>query len=250
MATGRPNGLGAGSGGGAAPRSAWPWALCLLALALAGPAAAGPEGAPDPASPVAPPAPAGDRLSVAFLAGSTQFDAGLADYQWDTTPRFGWGFLGLVGRGRLAAGLELWRAGTTQAIGDLGAAPGVHTTRAELVGEARVVERWGTGLWMRGHGGLLHLGYQPDRITIQPPGPVSPVTVDLAPVNTWTAGAGLAVRHAMSDRWTVGLSVDARRFAIDTAHRVGNEVVYARETFGEWSAGCEVARTFGRRRGG
>jgi hypothetical protein len=232
-------------------RAAW---RALAGLALVTIMAAGPVRASetDPLETGRPArhAPPGGFLSIAFLTGSTQFDTGLADYQWNTAPRFGWGVLGLVGRGRLAAGLELWRAGTTQAIGDLGPAPEVTATSAELVGEARLVEHWGTGLWLRGHGGLLRFGYHPDRIAIQPPGPVSPIAVDLAPVNSWTAGAGVAVRRALSDRWTLGLGVDARRFAIDTAHRAGNEVVYARERFGDWSARCEVARVLGRRRGG
>jgi len=220
------------------------------AMALAAGAVAASETDPLDAGRPARHAPPEGGISIAFLTGSTQFDTGLADYQWNTAPRFGWGVLGLVGRGRLAAGLELWRVGTTQAIGDLGPAPEVTATSAELVGELRLVEHWGTGLWLRGHGGLLRLGYHPDRIAIQPPGPVSPIAVDLAPVNTWTAGAGVAFRRALSERWTLGLGVDARRFAIDTAHRAGNEVVYAHETFGDWSARCEVVRVLGRRRGG
>lgn len=261
MRAGRPNGFGAGFGGGAAsPPSMSAGCLRATVRAMAAMAAAmtlvaGPARASE-ADPGLDPTHAprnghpGEHISMAFLTGSTQFDAGLADYQWNTTPRFGWGILGLVGRGRLAAGLELWRAGTTQAIGDLGPAPEVIATSAELVGEARLVAHRGTGLWLRGHGGLLRLGYHPDQIAIQPPGPVSPIAVALAPVNTWTAGAGVAVRRALSDRWTLGIGVDARRFAIDTAHRAGNEVVYARETFGDWSARCEVARVLGRRRGG
>lgn len=254
MRTGRPNGLGAGSKGAApsmrpVPRAARAVLLCAaLILAAAGPASAAPQGTDAAASPEgSPDAPSRGWLSVALLTGSTQFDAGLADYQWNTSPRFGWGVLGAVGRGRWSAGVELWRASTTQSIGSLGPAPDVHATSAELVGEARVAERWGTGLWIRGHGGLMHLGYHPNQVEIQPPGPVSPVVVDLDPIRSWTGGAGVALRRGLSDRWALGLGLDARWFAIDTAHRAGTEVVYARETFGAWSARCEIARVLGRR---
>lgn len=252
MRAGRPNGLGAGSKGATRLSLSVAAALALaLPVALSSPvgSARAAEAPPDPvdlAAP-APVAPSRGWISLALLTGSTQFDTGLADYQWDTTPRLGWGLTGRVGRGRFATGLELWRAGTTQAIGDLGAAPEVHATSLELVGEVRLVEYRALRLWVRGHGGWLRLGYHPDQVTIQPPGPVSPIAVGLDPVDTWTGGGGLAVRRPFGDHWSVGLGLDARRFTIDTAHRAGSQIVYARETFGDWSARCEVARTLGSR---
>lgn len=236
MRAGGPNGFGAGRLGAVALGAA-------LLLAAPPGAVHGAEGGPE--------APAGVSsrgwFSIGLLTGSTQFDAGLADYQWDTSPALGWGVRGLAGRGRFAAGLELCRAGTTQSIGDLGAAPEVHATSLELVAEARIVERWDTQLVMSGHGGRLRLGYDPDRVSIQPPGPVSPIEVDLAPVDTWIGGAGLSLRRPVTSGWRVGVGVDARVFSIDTAHRAGTSVVVARESFGDWSARCEVARVFGRR---
>ena len=110
-----------------------------------------------------PAAPSRGFISLALLTGSTQFDTGLADYQWDTTPRLGWGLTGLVGRGRFATGLELWRAGTKQAIGDLGASPEVHATSLELVGEVRLVEYRAIRLWVRGTGaGCVSATTRPD----------------------------------------------------------------------------------------
>jgi hypothetical protein len=252
MRTGRPNGLGAGSRGATRLPPGVVLALVLaLILAPLGPPGSA-RAADGPAYPVdlataAPAAPSRGWISLALLAGSTQFDTGLADYQWDTTPRIGWGATGLIGRGRFATGLELWRAGTTQSIGDLGPSPEVHATSLELVGEVRLVEYRSLRLWVRGHGGWLRLGYHPDQITIQPPGPVSPIAVGLDPVDTWTGGGGLAVRRPLGDHWSVGLGLDARRFTIDTAHREGSQIVYGRETFGDWSARCEVARTLGSR---
>ncbi len=191
--------------------------------------------------------PAGACFSIGLLAGTTQFDAGLADYQWDTTPRLGWGLRALAGRGRFATGIRVWRASSTQAIGDLGTAPEVHATSWEIVGEGRVTELLGTRLLVTGGAGRLRLGYDPDRITIQPPGPVSPIVVDLAPVGAWIGGGGLALRRAVASDWTVGIGVDARVFAIDTAHRAGGAIVVARESFGDWNARFELAWLVGRR---
>jgi hypothetical protein len=191
--------------------------------------------------------PSGPWFSVGLLTGSTQFDAGLADYQWDTTPRMGWGVKAVVGRGRLATGIRVWRTSSSQAIGDLGAPPALHATSWEWIGEGRVAEVLGTEVLVTAGAGRLHLGYDPDRVTIQPPGPVSPIEVELAPVGSWSGGGGLALRRQVAARWTVGLGVDARVWAIDTAHRAGSEIAYARESFGDWSARCELAWLFRRR---
>ena len=263
MPRGCPNGLGA--------RPLGVLALCGV-MALAAPAissAGHDERAPGPAPRAAAPAgghtpgtvsgpgdtrePGRDRspserwFSIGLLAGTTQFDAGLADYQWDTTPRRGWGARGLIGRGRLATGLRVWRASTTQSIGDLGPAPAVRATSWELVGEGRIGGWRGTELLMTAGAGRLHLGYHPDRITIQPPGGVGAIVVDLTPVGTWIGGGGLALRRAVARGWTMDLGVDARVFAIDTAHRAGSAITVARETFGDWNARLEFAWTHGRR---
>ena len=248
MTSGRPNGFGAPSLGVSA---LW------VALAFATPsrASAGLDDVvPNPVLD-APAArvpgdggrPSGAWFSLGLLTGTTQFDAGLADYQWNVTPRMGWGARALVGRGRFATGLRLWRASSTQAIGDLGRAPDVHATSWELVGEGRLAEVLGTQVLATAGAGRLRLGYDPDRITIQPPGPVSPIVVDLAPVETWIGGGGLALRRVVAPAWTVGLGLDARVFTIDTAHRAGDSIVYTRESFGDWSARCELAWRVGLR---
>ena len=235
MTRGRPNGFGARRLG---VLGLW------AALALAAPAPAAGQVPDTPVTPVAePPAGASGRawISVGLITGSTQFDAELADYQWDTTPRPGWGVQALAGRGRLALGLRAWRASSTQSIGDLGAAPKVHATSLELVGEGRLAEVLGTQVLATIAGGRLHLGYDPDRVTIQPPAPAGAIEVDLAPVGAWIGGGGLALRHAVAPAWSVGLGVDARVFAIETAHRSGDAIVLARESFGDWSARFELA---------
>lgn len=229
---GRPNGIGAP---GLGVLGLW------AALALAAPAV---DAGQAPEAPTATqPAGASERawISVGLITGSTQFDAELADYQWDTTPRPGWGVQGLAGRGRLALGLRAWRTSSTQSIGDLGAAPKVHATSVELVGEGRLAEVLGTQVLATIAGGRLRLGYDPDRVTIQPPAPAGAIEVDLAPVGAWIGGGGLALRRAVAPAWSVGLGVDARVFAIETAHRAGDAIVFARESFGDWSARFELA---------
>jgi hypothetical protein len=248
MPSGRPNGLGA-------PRPrllATLQAPCLalaLALALAAPSEASdaPDAGPDTGvDRGVQTGSSGPWFSVGLLTGSTQFDAGLADYQWDTTPRLGWGVKAVVGRGRLDAGIRVWRTSSMQSIGDLGESPVVHATSWEVIGEGRVAEVLGTEVLVTAGAGRLHLGYAPDRITILPPGS-GPIEVDLAPVGSWSGAGGLALRREVAARWAVGLGVDARVWAIDTAHRAGSEIVYARESFGDWSARCELAWLFRRR---
>jgi hypothetical protein len=242
MTRGCPNGIGARHLGVVAM-----WAA--LALAAPSRASAGLDddapGAITDASATAERGDAGasDRawFSIGLLTGTTQFDAGLADYQWDTTPRPGWGVRALVGRGRFAGGLRAWRTSSNQSIGDLGAALDVHATSWELVGEARLAEVLGIEVLANAGAGQLRLSYDPERITIQPPGPVSPIVVDLAPVGPWIGGGGVALRRAVAREWTLSLGVDARVFAIDAAHRAGDEIVYGRESFGDWSARFELA---------
>lgn len=241
MPSGRPNGLGAHRPCLLAPPLAL-WLALTLVLAAPSEAPADPDAGVDGG---AGSGPSGAWFSVGLLTGTTQFDAGLADYQWDTTPRIGWGVKAVVGRGRLATGIRVWRTSSSQAIGDLGAPPTVHATSWEWIGEGRVAEVLGTEVLLTSGAGRLHLGYDPDRVTIQPAG--SPIEVELAPVGSWSGGLGLALRREVAARWTVGLGVDARGWAIDTAHRAGSSIVYARESFGDWSARCELAWWFRRR---
>ncbi len=228
-------------------RGAAAWLLAAVTWTSA--AAAGPTGmeTDDPAALERAGGTRGPWLSVGVLTGTTQLDAELADYQWITTPRMAWGAQALVGTGRFATGMRLWRTQTTQSIGDWGPAPTVRATSWELVGEGRLAEAWGTRLLATLGAGRLHLGYDPDRITIQPSGPGTEIVVDLLPVNEWIAGAGLALRRKVMARWTVGLAADHRIFGLDTAHRVGDAIVVGRETFGDWSARVELGWLYTRR---
>ncbi len=194
------------------------------------------------------PAAAGARwASLSLLAGTTAFDAHLADYQWDVAPRAAWGVQALAGVGPLSAGVRLWRAASTQEL-DLGgvADPRVHATSLELVTRARVWSAWGNDVLATASAGRLHLGWSPDEVVVSPSGSGSDVTAHFAPVHEWTGGAGAAVERALPGQWRAGVQVERRVFGLDTAHRAGATVVMDRESFGEWSARLELARVFGR----
>jgi hypothetical protein len=191
-------------------------------------------------------APAGTWLAAGVLTGSTIPDARLADYQWQVTPGFAYGAQARAGRGAWSAGLRWWSAETTQNLDVPGTpSPAVQWSSLEAVGRGRLVSLAGQSLSATASTGWLHLGYRPDHVTLQIPG--NPVEVTFDPVDTWILGAGLALERPIHREWSVGLEVDRRFFALDTAHRNGNAIEIARESFGDWSARLEVARLWSRR---
>jgi hypothetical protein len=193
--------------------------------------------------------PRGFRLALSLLSGSTRADAGLSAYQWSTTPRMAWGAQALAGRGRFEIGPRLWRSSTTQRIDVPGvtASPTVRSTSLELVGRGRVATCWDARLLASASGGRLHLGYDPDQIVIPSYGLGAPIVARFTPVDEWIAGLGLGVERPLLERWTVGLAFERRIFGLDTAHRSGNVIVNARESFGDWSARLELSRLLQRR---
>ena len=208
----------------------WAVALALLACA-AGPALA-----------------ASDQeirwVSFSLLGGTAQPVSRLADYQWDVRPHAGWGAQALVGRGGWSLGPRLWRSGTTQALGLAGTPdPHVSTTSLELVTRARLARWRMVDCLALASGGRLAIRYQPDRLTLETGG--GPVEVAFAPVDSWIAGAGLALQAPLAGGWTVGMETERRVFALDTAHRSGTAVTYARETLGDWQMRFELGRAWG-----
>jgi hypothetical protein len=186
---------------------------------------------------------AGGRwISLGMLGGSTRPDPALADYQWDVRPRGAWGAQALIGGDRFATGLRAWRSGTTQRIG-AGIDPvSVRETSVELVGRAHLAERFGIGASLVAGAGRLHLGFDPDRVAIPLEGGGSAGEASLAPIDEWMASAGMALARPIAERWALGLEIDHRRFALDTAHREGDAIESARTSFGEWSVRLELAR--------
>lgn len=188
---------------------------------------------------------AGTWLSAGVLAGTTRFDAHLADYQWDLSPRAAWGAEVLAGSGPLAGGVRVWRSGSQQQLALDGVPnPDVAATSVELVARARVARPLGVDVSLAGGAGRLVLGFSPDRLVLPTSGGGAPIEVTLAPVHEWTGTAGVALERAIAGPWRAGLNVERRMFGLDTAHRAGTTVVMKRESFGEWSARFSLARVF------
>ena len=186
----------------------------------------------------APAAESGRWLSFGLLGGSTQPPAKMADYQWDIRPQAAWGAQALAGAGPWAAGLRLWSTATTQDVGTAEPAT-VHRTSIEVVGRRRLLGFWGTDVAAIAGAGLQRLSWAPDQVRVATPG--GPIDVELAAVNGWIGGGGLALRRRLGGGLLAGLEVDHRIFALDAAHREGGSIVESRESFGEWSARLELA---------
>lgn len=174
-------------------------------------------------------------VAMSLLAGSAQPDGQMADYQWDVRPHAAYGAELLAGRGRWAAGARVSAGSTTQALGLSGIPDArVSRTRIELVTRARLARLWNVGFAVTGSAGRLGLAYRPDHVTVDAGG--SPIEVTLAPIHTPVYGGGIAFEGPLTAGWAWGAGIDRRWFALDTAHRSGSEVVFARETFGDWDA--------------
>ena len=180
-------------------------------------------------------------LAAGPAAGALSLDPHLADYRWDTTPAGTFGVQALTGRGWLAGGLRWWRSRTTQGTGLVAAStePTVTLDGLELTAQARLVTVAGIELWGGGQVGRLHLRYAPDELIVDTGG--VPLTVALDPIGEWTVGLGAELRHRVGSRVDVALQAEWSSFALDTAHRRGDEIVTERERFYNWSARLLVA---------
>jgi hypothetical protein len=83
------------------------------------------------------------------------------------------------------------------------------------------------------------MGYDPDQLVVDVGG--SPLTVAFDPVSELEIGAGLQVRRDLSKHLALAVHADWSSFALDTAHRVGSEIVYSRERIHNWVARLEVS---------
>ena len=180
--------------------------------------------------------------SLGVLGGSTLPDGQLARYQWDTHARAAWGAQGLVGTGRYALGVRMWRSQTVQVLDLPGGplSPAVRSTTFEVLGRVRLHSVAGADLGVTGSAGRIRLAYRPDRVVVSS-GPGGDVVADLAPVSDWTAATGIFAERLLPGHWQLGLSLDRRVFALDTAHRSGPSVIDAHERFGDWSTRVELA---------
>ena len=175
--------------------------------------------------------------------GGVMVDRDLENYRWETKPARLTGVEMTLSRGRFAAGARLWGSHTSQASGIPGEtqAPRVNLTGLGAVARVRalklnVVELWGTG-----YAGRLHFGYEPDRLTFDPGGVAEPVTVEYAPISEWEFGYGAQVRTELVRQLAVAVEVGRSAFALDTAHRRGDEIVQSREWFHSWTIQLQIS---------
>lgn len=179
--------------------------------------------------------PASWRISIAPVVGALLLDSHLADYRWDTSVSMQPGLRIGAHHGRFATALRTSWSSTEQATGLTGAtsAPRVHLTQLDLALEGRIATLQRIELWGSGHGGRMFLGYEPNQMTVDAGG--SPVTVSFDPINEWCYGFGVALRRDVARHLALGLQLDGTGFQLDTAHRVGSEIVESRESFVNWS---------------
>ncbi len=230
------------------PRAAF---LLAAAAAALGPAAAGADAAPEASRASSPAAAAPSPRSASWIGfgtmgGAIVLDPHLHDYRWDTSPRAIFGFQGMLVRDRIALGARVWSSRTSQATGLLegAGAPSVRLTGAELVAEPHLASWSGFRCHASATGGIVHLGWSPDRLTLDASGGGEAITVDFEPVDTWTASAGLGVRRALPGRVMLGVAVERSIFSLETAHRVDDVIVEDRELFGNWTVRVELSRWF------
>lgn len=183
------------------------------------------------------------RLAVGVFAGGIMVDRKLEDYRWDTRPAGVTGVEMTVLRGRLAAGARLWGSRTTQASGIPGEtqAPSVNLTGIGAVGRVRVLKVNVVELWGTGYAGRLHLGYDPDRLTFDPGGLTEPVTVVYAPISEWEFGYGARLRSEPMKQLALAIEAGHSAFALDTAHRRGDEIIQSREWFHGWTIQLQIS---------
>ncbi len=180
----------------------------------------------------------GTWFGVAGSGGWIKPDADLADYRRDVRPHAAWGLEGRVGRGPWTLGLRGLTAASPQDLGPIGAGGSavvtdVRTTRLELVGRRRIARLGGQSFAATASAGRARVAIDPGTVAVDD-GMGGAIVVALAPVESWSWGAGLAVERGLSASWTAGVEGDFGRYAMDTAHRAGDEIVRESTTFTDW----------------
>lgn len=197
--------------------------LALALLLVAGPAAAAPL----------------PWFGVTGGAGWVAPDGDLADYGRDVRPGGALGLEGRAGLGPWTLGLRGVTGARPQDLGPIGAggtslSTDARTTRLELVGRRQVARLAGQTLALAASAGRARVSFDPGSVVIDD-GSGGTLDVTLAPVSAWTVGGGVAIERALGPTWTAGVEADASRLAMDTAHRVGDEIVTERTAFTDWS---------------
>lgn len=193
---------------------------------------------------LAAPSRAQSTLTFAGTGGLSRADASRARYRWDERAHAAYGASALLSRGRVGAGVRVERTGAAQALELGGSAPAeaaITGTSLEAIARVRVARVSGASLALTGAAGRTWYAWTPEQVDVNTGSGVT--TVRFAPVATPSAAVG-AVCALSAGRWQLGLAAERRFVTLDTAHRAGEQIVYAKETFGDWNARLEVARTF------
>jgi hypothetical protein len=174
--------------------------------------------------------PSGLRPQVALSLGQAWNDPHLADYQWSREPSAAWSAEAGVRRGGWSTGIRASRWSSSQAVaGADPAALDVTLWGGEWTGSRNLISIGSLALSGVLGLGVVRIGYSPDRVDL------GEASVAFRPAVSWLASAGLAMTRPIGPRFALGLSAERQAFALDTAHRRGEEIVLARETFHGWS---------------
>lgn len=174
-------------------------------------------------------------------------DPALSNYQWDTRPQLALGAEAAIGLGRWSLGVRALRTQTVQSTTApaVPPSPRVRLTSAELAGRWRMWEAHGWSLAALAAAGRRHLGYSPDRLSIDN-GDGSTSVVALRPIDAWVGSGGLALEHALGSGWRAGVEVERSAYGWDASHRAGANIETIRESFGDWNMRLALARRFQR----
>lgn len=199
-------------------------------------------GAPAPAGAMTP-----GHVDLTVLAGFTQPDPKLVDYQWqeDAQPNIGGQIL--VGRGRFGLGARGWVTTNRQQVeipGVLSADLDVRLVAAEAVLRLDLLSASGWSLFAQGAGGWMRLSYGTEALRFVPSGSQSEIEVPLDSVDGWIASGGLGTRYRLPVGIAIGAHVDRHVFDLEAAHRSGEVIVHDTETFGQWTARAELGWSF------
>jgi hypothetical protein len=184
-------------------------------------------------------------FAVTLLGGAAIPDQGLADFQWDTRPKFSGGVQAMAALGPWGAGARWTESATQQSLGSAASTPEarVGTRALELIARRRLAAFGAQSLFADAAVGRTRLSYHPDHVQMDVSG--SPVDVALAPIEEWSWGGGLGTERPLGCALMGGLEVGYRAFSMETAHQGGGSVVVERRTFEEWSTRFTLGWRFG-----
>ena len=164
----------------------------------------------------------GGWIAGHLFGGGARTDPKLQGFDWTTGVKPTFGAEVAVGWNRMGFGLRVISAQNEQQTENplVSYSARVRARTWEATAPVRLLERFGFALSGSGSFGRMRLSYDPGHIEI-PILDSEPLRVDFDPIDT-----GLSVRH----RW----------FELEAAHRVGNEIAYGSERFGQWEAQIEA----------